>query len=484
MKDELFSKSFDAISKFSEFFSSKIMSDNDNQTYVPPSVIHEEMAMIGQLREEVPSGATTIYIANPGSLNSNNKPEYNDGVPPRPVPMDVDYPIYNEVLGTFALLESPYIISYHTASDLPFCRDENGLPTISQYTDSFQIASDIKYVFNPALNIDIDKTTIKAAIILKVNEGIPSCEEAKYNIDYSDLSPDNLEFISEATKNGITTDKYISPFIPIDRLNSFSAGISGVGYYVQKIYVRFSIHMVSKNLDKNGKPNQSVFVATYEVPQQNIFGKDISPDQFMSSAKDLILQSNNDLWTLNASNSITINGSISNSTSSNLFLASPSIQINSGGSIGSNITLVSKQSNEGIPVPPQTQAYVASFCDAQNASYKYKANTFAVDRQLQYKYVENLSKIKFSDSERYEPTAYPNPAQGNVNFQYYVEQPSNVKLAITDLTGRTVSVVVEGFQEAGPYNVDFETTSLPVGVYIYTLETSKGKESKRLVIVK
>jgi hypothetical protein len=40
------------------------------------------------------------------------------------------------------------------------------------------------------------------------------------------------------------------------------------------------------------------------------------------------------------------------------------------------------------------------------------------------------------------------------------------------------------YQEAGPYEFAYDASNLPAGVYIYTLETSKGKETKRLVVMK
>lgn len=52
------------------------------------------------------------------------------------------------------------------------------------------------------------------------------------------------------------------------------------------------------------------------------------------------------------------------------------------------------------------------------------------------------------------------------------------------LTGKVIATPVSGHQEVGPYEVAYNATNVPSGVYIYTLETSKGKETKRLVVIK
>jgi len=125
---------------------------------------------------------------------------------------------------------------------------------------------------------------------------------------------------------------------------------------------------------------------------------------------------------------------------------------------------------------PQTSAQVSSFCSGS----LYKANTVA-----EAKKINDLSSSNLLTKEKpHETIAYPNPAQNKVNFQYYVEEASYVKLAILDLTGREITTVVDEFQETGAYDRAVEITGLSNGVYIYTFETSIGKESKRLMILK
>jgi hypothetical protein len=457
-------KSIRLSAKLSDFYSSKIKSSGD-PTYTPPSVIHAELSATGQITEIRAIGSNTIFLANPGSLNSNTKPEYNDGVAPRPVPPDVDYPIYNEALGTFAILETPFY-KWKSSPIGTFPAPCNGsYPYFYDY--NFKLSSPIKYVFNPALNLDLLKTKVYAAYVLEFNEN--NCQGyAPWNI--------------EKTSSDGSKSTYISSFLPISDINNLGVAISSSGS-PNRTFIRFLVQMVSNNLDKNGKQNQSILVATYEVPQANrIF---TSEDLMINSnfysrflPKDAVLPP----ASINAaSSSITVNGPLTFSGPS-LQLTSPSIVISSGGVISSNTTLIARPNvDAGGSVPPQTQAYVSDFCDNTKPTFKYKGNTFA-----RVEDVENL-KQKNSDKSKNQDisfSAFPNPTTGKVSFHYYVEEPSQVRLNLVSTTGTVVATPVDAYQEVGPYEFAYDASNLPAGIYIYTLETSKGKETKRLVVIK
>jgi hypothetical protein len=55
---------------------------------------------------------------------------------------------------------------------------------------------------------------------------------------------------------------------------------------------------------------------------------------------------------------------------------------------------------------------------------------------------------------------------------------------VFDVIGRTVRVLASGTQPAGSYEVTFEATSLPSGIYFYRLEAGSFTETKRMVVLK
>jgi hypothetical protein len=77
----------------------------------------------------------------------------------------------------------------------------------------------------------------------------------------------------------------------------------------------------------------------------------------------------------------------------------------------------------------------------------------------------------------------PNPANGLVRFRYTVDEPGAADLEIYDVAGRRVARVFNGRPvEAGPGEVDFDTTGLTSGVYFLKL-TIGGKDVSRKIVV-
>ena len=79
---------------------------------------------------------------------------------------------------------------------------------------------------------------------------------------------------------------------------------------------------------------------------------------------------------------------------------------------------------------------------------------------------------------------YPNPFNPATKIQYSISKASNVKLTIYNMLGQRVEVLVDGFRNAGSYEVTWNAKSLPSGVYIYTIESSNNLISKKMTLLK
>lgn len=64
---------------------------------------------------------------------------------------------------------------------------------------------------------------------------------------------------------------------------------------------------------------------------------------------------------------------------------------------------------------------------------------------------------------------YPNPFSPNTVIQYSIPEASQVKLTVFDLLGRELKILVNGRQEAGSYQVQFESQGMPAGLHFYCL---------------
>ncbi len=84
---------------------------------------------------------------------------------------------------------------------------------------------------------------------------------------------------------------------------------------------------------------------------------------------------------------------------------------------------------------------------------------------------------------------YPNPFKDKTSIGYKLSKGSNVTLEIININGDRVCSLVNNFQEAGFYNVDWNGTNqngakLPNGIYYCRLNTDSTVQSKKIIYVK
>ena len=79
---------------------------------------------------------------------------------------------------------------------------------------------------------------------------------------------------------------------------------------------------------------------------------------------------------------------------------------------------------------------------------------------------------------------FPNPFDGSTTLRYSLPKVMTVRLAVYDVLGREVALLVDEVQETGIYEVDFNAGLLPGGVYIARIELDHLRFSKRMVRVR
>lgn len=79
---------------------------------------------------------------------------------------------------------------------------------------------------------------------------------------------------------------------------------------------------------------------------------------------------------------------------------------------------------------------------------------------------------------------YPNPFNPSTVVRYQVPGVSMVDLRVFDLLGREVAVLVNGVRNAGTYDVSFDASSLPSGVYLARIAAGTFTATKRMVLTK
>ena len=79
---------------------------------------------------------------------------------------------------------------------------------------------------------------------------------------------------------------------------------------------------------------------------------------------------------------------------------------------------------------------------------------------------------------------YPNPFNPATKINFSLPKGSDVKLTVYNILGQQIEVLVNGFRNAGTYELIWDASNLPSGVYIYRLETGSNVISKKMMLLK
>ena len=125
-----------------------------------------------------------------------------------------------------------------------------------------------------------------------------------------------------------------------------------------------------------------------------------------------------------------------------------------------------------------------SFIDnnlSNSTNFQYRLKQIDKDGNIKY---SNTVEINIVPSKFELSQNYPNPFNPSTSIRYSISQNSFVKLAVYDMLGREVNLLVSGVREQGSYSVEFNGSNLPSGVFMYRLEIWPNDASKSLLFVK
>jgi len=79
---------------------------------------------------------------------------------------------------------------------------------------------------------------------------------------------------------------------------------------------------------------------------------------------------------------------------------------------------------------------------------------------------------------------YPNPFNPSTKIKFQIPENSFVTLKVYDVLGNEVATLVNQEKPIGSYNVEFDASSLPSGIYLYQLQAGNYFETKKMILLK
>lgn len=94
--------------------------------------------------------------------------------------------------------------------------------------------------------------------------------------------------------------------------------------------------------------------------------------------------------------------------------------------------------------------------------------------------------IATHSNNNFNSIVYPNPVIDNTIVQYTLSAKSQMKISITDIVGKTVSIIANESQAAGTFQKQINVAELDLsqGVYFIVLQTDSGRAVHRIVVSK
>ena len=89
----------------------------------------------------------------------------------------------------------------------------------------------------------------------------------------------------------------------------------------------------------------------------------------------------------------------------------------------------------------------------------------------------DLVKFKLFDN-------YPNPFNPTTKISWQSPVNGQQTLKVYDVLGREVATLVDEYREAGSYEVEFDASNLPSGMYIYRLQSGSYSDVKKMILSK
>lgn len=136
---------------------------------------------------------------------------------------------------------------------------------------------------------------------------------------------------------------------------------------------------------------------------------------------------------------------------------------------GYGTTTESKSYNFSVPKLP-----------AQKTFYRLKQLDF--DGTFEYSSsveVDGVTPTEFSLKQN-----YPNPFNPSTSIRFTIPTESNVKISVYNLIGQKVAEVVNSKFSAGNHSVDFNSSNLSSGIYLYKIEAGSFTSVKKMQLMK
>ena len=134
----------------------------------------------------------------------------------------------------------------------------------------------------------------------------------------------------------------------------------------------------------------------------------------------------------------------------------------------------------GTTTEPQQYSYTNKNLD--NGVYEYRLKQLDFDGRAQYSDVVKVEVFSVTTLELKQN--YPNPFNPSTNIKFNIPSSGYVNLSVFNLVGEKVKEIVNEILSEGEYNLKFDASNLPSGIYIAKLSSDNFNQSIKMTLLK
>ncbi|MCO5252336.1 MAG: T9SS type A sorting domain-containing protein [Candidatus Kapabacteria bacterium] len=415
---------------------------------------------------------------------------------------DRQYPIYDQVLGTFNLLRAPKIAV--NKSSFVECKSKklrifprkvrfDNRYTISD-TFSVNLHEQIQYVLNPvAFSTNPDDVTILASIEFDL-------EPTKYlYFRGTDISATGLEHVKDNTYRSkyfpiqCLTDEYFKFVVTTDATDFWHKEECGELSVNPISLTNFKVRLLNfyKRNDLENHPNADdiMEMRTYLIGEIVYTENLNNTDDYSISGyhESLVLENTTISSDITAWGDIEIGENVTVSGSNTYYIKSiyGSTYVKNGANVVPNLILQSGHKSAcNIPMyAPVSFDDVMDFCKS-NSKDGYRPEIRRMGPSSMF-YEDALHYSNIEPSHTLSLDVYPSPAHSTVNIKFDHSESQNIRIVISNPLGKILAIPVDNSNHPhGEFTIPIDVSHFSQGVYFCTLYSPQGIITKSFVVVK
>jgi hypothetical protein len=163
---------------------------------------------------------------------------------------------------------------------------------------------------------------------------------------------------------------------------------------------------------------------------------------------------------------------------------------------GASWTPVWSESGSTLATAPVTTSYFIP-TSTQWVSKTIDMGSVPANSMIAFRATSDYGNVLYIDNVKFEAfvgvahtpsltsaSLYPNPATQSVSINLMLAHPDALSISLLDATGRSIKRLASGSYTAGPQHFNFETASIPAGLYMVQISGTEGHILKKITVLR